>query len=847
MGTPPPQWNRGVLALRHTHRFTHMDLSQSKLTKAEWLTVEVPVSDAEKQVLQLLQDGFGNIHIRRNDTPTLASVSKVEATPHMQDHLYHQYLEPTIRDLAKKHGILLRLTSTEATKQKMMKKCDLIRMKSMDGKIDEHRASIYEFVVLDFCRHVLESSNEVVNVYTLRHLQKIALAPSPKGGCGNVHADLLDFVKRVLDARPISPRQIVHHAYECIEKNPYLFKFADKTLFEHQKQLFHLFQNPEPKLVFYTAPTGTGKTLSPLGLSEGYRVIFICAARHVGLALAKSAVSMQKRIAVAFGCDTASDIRLHYFAASEYSRNRRSGGIGKVDNSVGDKVQIMICDVQSYLVAMHYMLAFSPDESCRDADLITYWDEPTITMDYPDHPLHTTIRRNWQENKISKLVLSCATLPFPREVGGVIADFQSRFLDATHHTICSYESSKSITLWNKSGKAVLPHLLFSDNLDKLRQCTRHCLEHRELLRYMDLSAIAQYIEHVQPNLDEALTVDSYFGDRDVTLHAIKEYYLTLLQYVNTTIAAAPLASAAAPLASDSSSSSSDGILLTTRDAHTLTDGPTIFLAQDVERVGRFLIQQSNIPVPVFQQVSEKIAQNSLIQRRMDDLQRVIEDRQVSESNREQNLAAAAPGTPGGAADKKTRDRDSAEMTRLLDQMQQMRSQIRNVCLDNAYIPNTVPHQRQWVKNKPPIPHAFVPSVDAESVRDIMALDVTDNLKLLLLLGIGMFINDAPHGKYVEIMKRLASEQRLFIILASSDYIYGTNYQFCHGFVGKDLTNMTYQKTIQAMGRIGRNHIQQEYTIRFRDDDMVMRLFCPAAADDINQEADKMNQLFSSSS
>ena len=59
--------------------------------------------------------------------------------------------------------------------------------------------------------------------------------------------------------------------------------------------------------------------------------------------------------------------------------------------------------------------------------------------------------------------------------------------------------------------------------------------------------------------------------------------------------------------------------------------------------------------------------------------------------------------------------------------------------------------------------------------------------------------------------------------------------------------MTYQKTIQAMGRIGRNHIQQEYTIRFRDDDMVMRLFCPAAADDINQEADKMNQLFSSSS
>ena len=62
------------------------------------------------------------------------------------------------------------------------------------------------------------------------------------------------------------------------------------------------------RLVLYTAPTGTGKTLTPLGLSSGYRVIFICAARHVGLALAKSAVCMGKRIGIAFGCETPDDI-----------------------------------------------------------------------------------------------------------------------------------------------------------------------------------------------------------------------------------------------------------------------------------------------------------------------------------------------------------------------------------------------------------------------------------------------------------------------------------------------------------------------------------------------------------
>jgi hypothetical protein len=115
------------------------------------------------------------------------------------------------------------------------------------------------------------------------------------------------------------------------------------------------------------------------------------------------------------------------------------------------------------------------------------------------------------------------------------------------------------------------------------------------------------------------------------------------------------------------------------------------------------------------------------------------------------------------------------------------------------------------------------------------------MKLLLLMGVGMFVTDF-HPKYVEIMKRLAAEQRLFLILASSDYIYGTNYQFCHGFVGKDLTGMTYQKTIQAMGRIGRNHIQQEYTVRFRDDAMVSQLFLPPL-DGKNCEADTMNRLF----
>ena len=52
--------------------------------------------------------------------------------------------------------------------------------------------------------------------------------------------------------------------------------------------------------------------------------------------------------------------------------------------------------------------------------------------------------------------------------------------------------------------------------------------------------------------------------------------------------------------------------------------------------------------------------------------------------------------------------------------------------------------------------------------------------------------------------------------------------------------MTPQKTLQAMGRVGRNNFQQDYTIRFRDDNMIHNLF---KEPEFNREAYNMNTLF----
>jgi len=854
-----------------------MDLTQSKLTKKEWETIETPISSDERKILKMIISGYDDVNIHSNNNMSMFSFLKIDITTEIEMYLYQKYFSPIITLIVLKYNLVpsnLLIPSIEGLSLKRLKSADNIRLQNLEINIGKNKHYIFEFLLIELASNLLKNLKKNQNEYAFYLYTLIQLK---KSSIHNINQYVTEFIDNViqLSSAKTNIGNIIHNSYEFIEKNNYLLQYEDLTLFSHQKDLFSICkQNIEtPKLILYTAPTGTGKTLSPIGLSNQYRIIFVCVARHVGLALAKSAVSMEKKVAFAFGCETASDIRLHYFAATNYVKNSRSGAIAKVDNSQGQKVEIMICDVQSYLTAMYYMLSFNDVNN-----IITYWDEPTITMDYKDHDLHKTIKRNWSENKIPKLVLSCATLPKEHEIMDVICDFRSKFENAEIHNVTSFDCKKSIPILNKDSYSVLPHT-YNDNYKDLIECVDYCSDNKTLLRYFDLREIIRFIEYINTNqfADEKYNIDSYFSNiSEITMNSLKCYYLLLLKHIHSdkwsiiyeymkttqqrkftdnkivksksmdntsssrnnntnvfsrTVSMSSVQNNAKPVGS----TASNGILLTTSDAYTLTDGPTIFLTEDVKKIGSFYIQQSNISASVFQNILSKITKNNEIAQKIEKLESIITEKQNKSSNNDDGDKPEKSGKDGNDV------KMSKEIQKMMEDINNLRREIRIISLNPMYIPNTVQHQNIWTPNGNVYENVFLPTIDEDTTKSIMALDIENNLKVLLLLGIGMFM-DKPNIQYMEIMKRLADTQRLFIIIASSDYIYGTNYQFCHGIIGKDLTNMTQQKTLQSMGRIGRNKIQQDYTVRFRDDEMIKCLF---KKPDYNIEAENMIKLFTS--
>jgi hypothetical protein len=821
----------------------------------------------------MICEGFDNVNISYNYNKSLSSFLKIKCNDIMDGYLYKLYFEKIINKMLKKNCVQeLKLNDINSIAEKIKKK-DIIRLET-NHKIDINDMFIYENQLIQIVEKMLKYYKQFneTNTKKSKYLHKwqmyfITLYSLIKNNITNVNIYVLKFVKNCIElySKYINYKQIVNDFVCCIEQNNILNKYNDITLYDHQKQIFTHFDNNmnTPSLVLYTAPTGTGKTLTPLGLSNNKKIIFVCVARHVGLALAKSAISIGKKTAFAYGCESAEDIRLHYFSVKDHIKNKKSGGIGKVDNSVGDKVEIMICDVKSYLVAMYYMLAFNEEN-----DIITYWDEPTITMDYEHHELHSVIKDNWKNNKISKMVLSSATLPKCNELSDTICGFQSKFNDAIILNINSNDCRNTIPVLNKMGYSMLPHNL-SNKIEEIHDIMEYCVQNQTTLRYFDVDEIQKVITFIHNDIYNDSDNDkpnnlfdmTFCELDDITITNIKLYYINLiksldsvqleklLDYTNNNRKNILNASYDNCPMSVAEEQKYDPILITTRDAHTLTDGPTIFLTNNVLGIANLYIKQTDIPVSVISNIISKIDYNNKINIQIQKYEKNLED---AENALDTQSSAKIPKKGGDAKSNSKGSRNSTntvsgiksdentvEIQKTLNGLANM---IKTASLNDTFKPNTPAHLTKWCNNNNIVQNnkCFTCDIDDDDVIRIMSLnDIDDSLKILLLMGIGVFMNH-KNKLYTEIMKQLADKQKLYLIIASSDYIYGTNYQFCHGYISKDM-DLSQEKIIQAIGRIGRNSNNQQYTIRFRCDEDINKLF---SFQQNKPEVTNMNLLFS---
>jgi hypothetical protein len=889
-----------------------MDLKQRKLSKSEWESIEIPVSKDENEVLQLITNGFSNVHLKINKTDSIFTFLKIEYNTQIEEFLYVKYFSDKIKELIKNNNIEFikfssenlskRTKSTDQTSYKIyhinvsnivrLKSSDQIRMSRLDSDgIDIKNSNIYEFILYNNLEQMIinKTNNKNIWMYFYYTLNKLI-----QNNVEKVNRFIKEIVLTFIDnyEKDVELLYILNNSVEIIEKNTNILKFNDLFLYQHQKEIYTVVRSSAPKLILYMAPTGTGKTLTPLGLSEKYKVIFVCAARHVGLALARSAISINKKIAFAFGCSSAEDVRLHYFAAKEFTKDKRSGQIRKVDNTIGDKVEIIICDIRSYIPAMFYMLAFN-----QPNNIITYWDEPTITMDYKEHELHKIIKKNWKENIIPNVVLSSATLPKETELTQTISDFQEKFPGAIINNILSNDCRKTIPLIDNNGFTVMPHYLH-DDYNKILETVQHCEENLTLLRYLDLKEASDFIYHVEKNNyihNSSKFYRNFASVNDIDMKTIKLHYLKVLKNINPIvwnkiynhfkISRTPkiknnhnidISSEVKKIHSlDSANgetvltrinsisiinpekkqepSGSCGIYITTKDAHSLTDGPTIFLANDLQKIAKFCIQQANIPAIVMKEIMDKIDYNNKINERIEQIENELEFEE------EKLISKMTSGTQDNSKEAKSLQNkkdnkgktkiannligksEDRKILKMKDDLNTLKSMIKNASINDIFIPNRLAHLNKWAQHISINNKSFTSNIEEEHIIAIMALkDVEDSWKILLLLGIGVF-TEHKSSAYTEIMKKLADQQKLYLIIADSDYIYGTNYQFCHGYLSKDL-DLTQEKIIQALGRIGRNNIQQDYSARFRDDSQITTLFTKFAFED-KPEVINMNQLF----
>ena len=82
-----------------------VDLTQRKLTKAEWTNIEVRIPENELDILKMLIAAYHDINYSLNKTHSLITFTKTEYSDKMEEFLFIKYFQEFVVKMNKKHEL----------------------------------------------------------------------------------------------------------------------------------------------------------------------------------------------------------------------------------------------------------------------------------------------------------------------------------------------------------------------------------------------------------------------------------------------------------------------------------------------------------------------------------------------------------------------------------------------------------------------------------------------------------------------------------------------------------------------------------------------------------------------
>lgn len=842
-------------------------INQTKLNKEEWESIERACDANDKKILTLLSESYKNpevIYYKYTSLLQYLKLGNIESVQSYDTYIYNSIFSTFIESFEKKYYKILSSnpgfvthksicgSSSKGKNKNICKKAVLIKIDASNSKIK----SILENITLKGTSndHTKKSRVIEVNLYILA-IHLVHSIKDRKSHKMNLYAYLIKkTVINYASSHPLNAcfmkyySNIMYFVNEIINVNvilnnyqEFVIKNTEKDekiqLYQHQKELVNYYKNAfktnenRGSLVLYSAPTGTGKTMTPLCLLNDYKIIFICAARHVGLTLANYMINMGKKVGFAFGCTQVEDVRLHFNAVSDYVEVKKYGKKMKLpDHMNGEKVEIIISDIQSYYYSMLYMLSFNDAKS-----MILYWDEPTITLDYESHCLHEDISRVFTCNKIPNLILSSASLPSRDKIGPVVKVFENKFenMEIDFLEIKSNMNQNSVSVYDDCGNIMMPHLLWFDEKDKstLQNCISHFQEREELQKFLSVTECIHFIQDVHQYLSIDImnykhVVENILPEEIVMInnnHVFK-IYIYLLGVLSDT--KKELLKNHYKTKYEMMKLTKQQVYLTSHDSFTITGGPCLYLTNSPHKLIQMLFKTSTIPEDVLHNLMKIVKDNEVHTAVINKNMKLFEDAMKGELQKERKMESGKM-TPQG------------EKIHYL--IESTRAKLKSVSLGYEYIPNYKEHFEKFHETLFFKDYDLWRSqIDEYTLQQIINIEGLEPVfKLTLMIGIGVLHKDLP-PEYTQHVKELTQKQKLFMVIADEDYVYGTNYQFCHGYLGKDLSNMTQEKLIQSMGRIGRQNMNKSYSFRLRDNSLIHKIYNTS---EVNIEVDNMIKLF----